>query len=330
MRLPRLALAAVVAFAAFEVGTSVARDGLPGELVRSCLTELRQLSDAEGHSSSHNFDLNKRCPQLAGRLGSTSEAGVIGSMEIDATSIEGLRDLQSFAAGFDREPVSSEEFPLDFDGIDALLADVLIEEKIDDGLWVQFLRWLEQYAKDGESTGLNRFFDWLEELDPPPWLGDVILNSSLVLIVLLALLVVGNEFRLAGVLRRVRRPPKLPALASAPEAAQKSRAMSLEHLRGLPPRQLAAAVLEIVTATFADRGWLSSSTSLTNGELVRQIGERQSVLAGSFNSLVNGIEKIIYGDRLPDDDTRQRLVDSAGELIESARGRTPATSGKSR
>ena len=330
MHLSHLALAAALVFAASEVGASVSRDGLPGDLIHSCLAELRDLSDAAGHSSSQNYDLDERCPQLAKRLASSSDAGVPGFVDIDATSIEGLRDLQSFAAGFDREPASSEKFPLDFDGVDALLAEVLVEETIDDSLWEQFLRWLEQYVKDGESADLNRLIDWLEGLDAPPWLGEVILKSSLVLIVLLAVLVVGNEFRVAGILSRIRRPRKRQASAGAPAAAPKPRETSLEDLRGLPPRQLAARVLEIVTAAFAERGWLSASSSFTNGELARQIGERKRDLARPFTRLVTGIEKIIYGDRLPDEDSRQRLIDSAGELIESARGGTPAVSGRSR
>jgi len=330
MHLSHLALAAALVFAAFEVGASVPRDGLPGDLIHSCLAELRELSDAAGHSSTHNFDLDERCPQLAKRLALSSDAGVPGFVEIDATSIEGLRDLQSFAAGFDREPASSEKFSLDFDGVDALLAEVLVEETIDDSLWEQFLRWLEQYVKDGESANLNRFIDWLEGLDAPPWLGEVILKSSLVLIVLLAVLVVGNEFRVAGVLRRIRRPRKRQASAGAPAAAPKPRETSLEELRGLPPRQLAARALEIVTAAFAERGWLSSSSSFTNGELARQIGERKRDLARPFTRLVTGIEKIIYGDRLPDEGSRQRLIDSAGELIESARRGTSSASGRTR
>jgi len=328
MHLFHLALAAALAFAASEVGASAARDGLPGDLIRSCLSELRALSDAEGHSESHNFDLGKRCPRLAEQLASSLDAGAIGSVEIDATSIEGLRDLQSFAAGFNRQPASAEKFSLDFDGLDALLADVLVEERIDDSLWQRVLRWLEQYVQEGESAGFERILDWLKDLDAPPWLADVILKTSVVLVVLLALMVIGNELRLSGVLRRLRRSRGQQAPAGTPRKAPKSRAKSLYELRGLPPRQLAAAILEIVTATLADRGWLSSGSSLTNGELVRQIGQRQSDLAGSFTSLVNRIENIIYGDRLPNEEARQRLIVSAGELIERARGGSTAVSGR--
>ena len=330
MHLSHLALAAALVLAVSEVGASAPRDSLPGDLIHSCLAELRALSDGAGYPNSHGFDLDERCPKLAKRLVASRDAGAVAFVEVDAMSIEGLRDLQSFAAGFHREPASSESFSLDFDGVDALLADVLVEEAIDDDLWEQFLRWLEEYLKDGESVDLKRFVDWLEDLDAPPWLGEVILKSSLVLIVLLAVVVIGNEFRVAGVLRRIRRPQQRQASAGAPVAARKPRQKSLEELRGLPPRQLAATVLEIVTAAFAERGWLSSGSSFTNGELTRQIGERNADLARPFTRLVTGIEKIIYGDRLPDEDGRQRLIDSAGELIESARVGKSAVPGSAR
>lgn len=325
MHFAHLALAGALAFAACEAGASVARDVLPGDLIASCLTELNELAAAKGHSNSHGFDLDKQCPELAKRLALSLDAGPFGSLGIDSTSIEGLRDLQFFAAGFDRPPASTEKYRLDFDGLDALLADVLIEETIDDSLWEQFLRWLEQYTNDSESPGLERFLDWLEQLEAPPWLADVILKASVVLIVLLALMVIGNELRLAGVLRRIRRPLNVRTDREGMDAAPSSRCVSLGELQSLPARQLAAAVLEIVTTSFADRGWLSASSSLTNGELITQLGQRHSHVAGSFTDLVNGIERVIYGDRLPDDESRQRLVASAHALVELARGGATVT-----
>ena len=327
MRFPPLALvASAFAIAACEAGACTVPDPLPRQLIQSCLTELVAISDSEDHSDSHNFDLNERCPLLAQRLASPTDTAAVACVEIDATSIEGLRDLRSIASGFDKRPVSGADFSPDFDGLGVLLADVLIEESVDDGLWEDFLRWLEGYAKDGESAQLQRFLRWLEELDPPPWLAGLLLKGSLLLFVLLALMVVGNELRLAGVMHRLRRPRKGHSPAGPLEVAPQQRARSLDELRALPARQLAAAILEMVTGTFAERGWLSSSASLTNGELVRQVGQRQLGLAGPFTGLVNMIDKILYGDRLPDDESRQRLLVSAHELIEGARAASTAPS----
>ena len=328
MRLSHLALAAALVFAAFEVNASVVRDDLPRDLISSCLVELRALA-RDGDSDSHRFDLNEHCPELAKRIGLSAALAAMGPVEVDAASIEGLRDLQSFAAGFHRQPSPPENFSPDFVGLDGLLVDVLIEESMDDDLWQGFLRWLEQFARDGESAELKRFLNWLEELDPPPWLADVILKGSVVLILLLALMVIGNELRLAGVMQRIRRPRMLHEPAGTEETAPKPVAKSLDALAHLPPRQLAAAILEIVTGTLAERGWVSASSSLTNGELVRQINQRQTGLSAAFTSLVNGTEKVIYGDRLPDDASRQRLLATARKLIARARGASTVASGGS-
>lgn len=329
MELPRLALAGALVLAACGAGASTVTPGLPGELIQSCLADLRELSDTEGHSEAHNFNLEKRCPRLARRLASTGEFDAAGAFEVEATSIEGLRDLQSFASDYRRGRPAAEVFSPDFDGLDALLADVLIEKDTDEGVWARFLRWLEQYVKDGESPGFKRFLEWLDGLDAPPWLGDVLLKVSIVLIILLALIVIGNEIRLMGLIRPGRRPQGVKISPAVPTQKERRRALTLDELRGLPPRELAAAVLEVVTSAFAARGWLSSSESLTNGELVRQVDQRQSRLAGPFSSLVNGIETIIYGDRLPDDETRRRIFETADELVKRAGGSAATASGAS-
>ena len=87
----RLAFAGALVFAAFEVGAAIPGEGLAALPIQSCLGELHRLSDAEGHSESHNFDLNKRCPDLARQLAASLRDGDAGSIEIDATSIQGLR-----------------------------------------------------------------------------------------------------------------------------------------------------------------------------------------------------------------------------------------------
>lgn len=325
MHFAHLAFAGALAFATCGVGASGTRDVLPAPLIGSCLTDLDELAAANNHPDSHRFDLHKYCPELAKQLALPLEAGTFGPLSTDAASVEALRDLQFFATGFGRQPVPPEKYRFDYHGLDALLAEVLIEETVDDSLWEQFLRWLEQFAKDGESPGLDRFLDWLESLEAPPWFADAILKTSVVLIVLLALMVIGNELRLSGLLRRVRRPSRMTTAAGGMDAPPRARGASLDEIRSLPPRQFAAAVLQIVTATFADRGWLSASSSLTNGELVRQLGQRSRGIAGTFSDLVHGIETVIYGDRLPDDESRQRLTENARELVDLARGGPPVT-----
>jgi hypothetical protein len=326
----RLVFAAALAFAAVEGSAAVAPLDLPETAIERCRMKVQGIAVAEERSVTHPFDLGEHCPELATALAASLHETGAAMVALDATSIEGLQDLSAFAAGVQAAPKAAERFYLDLNRVDALLAEVLVEENAEESLWDRFLRWLEQYAKDGESPRLGGFFDWLEGLDAPPWLADVVIKVSIVLIVLLALIVIGNELRLSGLFRRGR----YARAQSAPQRTQHvpaaARTPALDELPGLPPRELAAGILAIVTATLAERGWLSSSESLTNGELVRQVAERRSVLAASFTSLVLAIEKILYGDRPPDDATRQRLVAAATALVEHARSGSAAASTRPR
>ena len=314
MQLPRLAFAAAFVCAAGGVAASDSSNVFPGDLIEPCLSKLDGSARPQDGSDTRTFNLYKRCPRLAKAL-----AGTIDSRDLESTSVEGLLDLRFFESGSRPRPDSNETFAPDFDGLDALLAEVLVEETVNDSLWDRFLRWLEQFSNNDENAGFNRLLDWLEELDPPPWLGDVILNTSVALILLLALMVIGNELRLSGVLRRYRRAQKLPTPGTDFGAVTRAHEKSIDELRGLPAREMAAAALRIVTDAFVARGWASPSASLTNGELVKEVGQRQRGLSGSFGALVIAIERVIYGDRSASDEERNRLLDSAARLVERAR-----------
>lgn len=320
------AIAAVLTFTAFTVDASTTHGDLPKNQIDACLSRLDELSVAQDRSVTYTFDLNAQCPRLATALGSSFDTGDRGSLSIDAVSIEGLRDLRAFAVGFE-PPASGPTFSPDFDGLDALLSELLVEERIDDSLFDRFVHWLERYVKDGEAPKLERFLSWLESLDAPLWLGELILKSSIVLIVLLALMVVGNELRIAGVLRRIRQPRAREVRGATKESVPKRHRHSFHELPHLPPRRLATAALELVTAAFVERGWLSSSSSLTNGELVEQVALRRGDLAERFSEIVNAMEQVIYGDQLPDEKMRQWLVTSVGELVTLASG-GPRSTGK--
>lgn len=330
MRLPHLVLAGALALAAHGVGAAGVPgdrvEGLPDDQIRACIAEIRDLQASEGHSDAHNFNLANRCPRLARALDATRDFDVVGAMEMDATSIEGLRDLQSFAGGFEPVPARS-GFAPDYAGLDALLDDVFVEREVDDSLWLRFLRWLEGHLKDGESPGLARFVRWLEDLDAPPWLGDVLLKGSIVLVVLLAIIVIGNEIRLARLFRAPRPRRRTDATPRGPEDAPAARILSIEEIRRLAPREQAAAVLALVTSVLAERGWLSPGRSRTNGELVRELRARRQGLAEPFARLVATVDTVLYGDRIPDAVQEGRLVGAADALVRGVAA-DPAAGGR--
>ena len=323
------ALAAVFTFAACAAEAADLPAELPHGRIDACLSRLGELAATEDRPASHAYNIKKHCPELAAGLASSFDTGDRGSLNIDVVSIEGLRDLRTYAAGFESSQATSVVFSPNYESLDALLAEILVEERIDDSLFDRFVHWLESHFRDGESPKLEKFFDWLTDLDAPPWLGELILKTSIVLIVLLALMVVGNELRLAGVMRRIRRPRDRPMRGEKAKPATRVRRLSFEELRDLPPRRMAAAALELVTESFAERGWLSSSASLTNGERVAQIAEGHGELAGRFSDIVRAIEEVVYGDRPPGEEARNWLLESAGDLIARARGSSGRQGSKS-
>jgi len=315
----RLVVAVLIATAAVESGAYVSPADISRADIQSCIATLRGLPGTGDHPELETFDLRRRCPALARELETLLFEESTPGVDTSAISIEGLRDLAAIVDGFRPTTDASNDFNLDFESLDALLDDVLVEKTSEDSYWDRFLRWLEQHLRDQDSPQLGRFLDWLEGVDAPPWLGEFLIKASTVLIVLLALIVVGNELRLSGMPRRRRRQQSKPSRPLADAGTGKARAVTFDALRGLPPRALAAAIVEIVTAAFAERGWLSRSESLTNGELVRQVQENQSAIGPPFAALLGAIETIVYGDRVPDEESRRRLIASTDALLARTR-----------
>ncbi len=83
-------------------------------------------------------------------------------------------------------------------------------------------------------------------------------------------------------------------------------------------------MLALVTSDFAERGWLSAGPGRTNGELVRELRQRRQGLAEPFTRLVNAIDSVLYGDRIPDEAAAGGLVVAADALLEGSRGEAAA------
>ena len=324
MSAARLVVAVLLASAAVEAGASALPADVSRAAIESCSATLRELARGSDNGALEPFDLRTRCPSLARDLDGPSGEETFSGVDTGAISLEGVRDVGAIVDGFRPAAGDRAHIELDFDGLEALLDDVLIEKTTQDSLWDRFLRWLEQHVRDEDSPQLGRLFDWLDDLDPPPWLGDVLVKTSTVLIILLALIVVGNELRLSGLPRRRRRERSRESASAAADGTAGSRALGFDELRGLPARALAAAIVEMVTAVFAERGWLSRDRSLTNGELLREVQARASAIVQPFSALLGSVESIVYGDRPADEQARRRLIASAETLLEQSR-RLPAS-----
>jgi hypothetical protein len=310
-----LALAGAVLLAACgELGAAEPPARVPERLFRHCLETL-EAADKEDQS----HDLRWHCPDLAARLTPLVARGDLGAFRIEEAGIRGLRDVQAFEGTYAEQLSLPEGVALDHAGLDELLSDVLIDNREEDSWWDRFVRWMQEHLRDSDTGDYRWLADWLDNLKLPDWVGELLLKGSIVLIVLLAILVVGNELRVAGVFRRSWRKRRPDTVDSGEVRAEALRPRSLQELGGLPPKQLAAAALAVVVDALAERDWVTADSSFTNGELVGQLSRRHAVLTEPFARLVRGVERIVYGDRAPESTERSELLGNADAILTQAR-----------
>ncbi|MDX1434112.1 MAG: DUF4129 domain-containing protein [Gammaproteobacteria bacterium] len=276
--------------------------------LRACLASL----DASGEES---IDLASRCPHAARHVASASHAGLVEGLSGETVGREALRDLIALSESFAAPAHASAAAGLDFAGLDALLDEVLIEEDTDVGWWERFLQWLKSKLPEDSGADYDWIVDWLEDLDVPEWLTDLIYHGSVVALIVLALFVVANEVRASGILRRRWRRGRATRAATQEAAAQVA-PRGLDELAGLAPRARAAAVLALVVRHLAERGWIAERASLTTGELEREVARTRRALASPFHQLVAVVESVVYGDRDPDPATERALLVNARALLE--------------
>ncbi len=270
-------------------------------------------SEAFGPGETHlYFEVAKLCPELHALLQSTPALRELGGIRDDTASLRQLTDLRVMLADFARDDPATSAF--DYEGLDALLEEILqSKEPQQPGFWDRALRrvleWLDARVADG----------WLEKLSLPEAWSERLTNGALLLIILLAVVLVGNELRVAQVWRLLR--PR-----SGPEAvgsAASVRTPSIDGLDALPPRRQIALLLEWVIWRLAQHGVVPLDGSYTNRELLLLLDGR---LRERFAEFIDSAEGVLYGDRALPSDEVQRLKDLALNMgPREASGPNPAS-----
>ena len=301
--------------AACQVGAESVRGTFLGTdatvALRACLATL----EASGRET---LDTATDCTEVARHVRLATEQGLVEGIQGNSRDVDSLRDLVAISESFERSSAAGAAMSLDFAGLDALLDEVLIEEDSENGWWDRFLQWLKGKLPEDSGADFGWLVEWLEDIDVPAWVGDVVYHVSVVTIVVLALFLVASEVRASGILKR-RRRSHVAALPAEGGVDSESGPRSFEELAGLAPRQRAAAALALVVRHLAERGWVSARPSLTTGELERELVSHRRALAARFHRLVNAVEIIVYGDRDPDDATERALLADARSIVEDAR-----------
>ena len=179
-----------------------------------------------------------------------------------------------------------------------VLAELHLKPAAADGWWKRFRRWLRHWFTDEEGTFPPWLEEWLKSLSLPSWLGDVVFKVTLLTILVLAAIILFNEFR------AVRWRGWAPRRAgSTVEVARGVRNVprTLADVRVLPLRDQPGALLQYVIAQLVHVGRLPDRRDETNRKLVFRLRTHTPIVAASFGELVNDAERSIYGAYRLDD-----------------------------
>ena len=284
------------------LGTPVARaaadaDARVDEIGRRldrCLNTLN--AAAEPVPPYRRLILEEVCPGLAQSVAALPAAGSLSQPLDLQTTPDQLRDLRALLGSFRSPPAGVERF--DLATLPDLLARTLqVEPTPPVSWWQRFKDWLAQKLRGSGESDFRWLTQFLNSLDPPKWLADLILRASVAVILLLALAVVVNELRTANLSSwlqrrsRMQRASRVSAVAAAPRLAWKD-------VTGLPPGRQPAALLRLVLQELVERGLLPDDQSLTNREMLARLGAAARAHAASFAELAAAADEVLFGNRL--------------------------------
>jgi hypothetical protein len=218
-----------------------------------------------------------RCPDLAQRLQASSWAAWLpkdwqaSSSDLSAGSLKELRELvaRELATRTTRRAPSLAPLTV-------ILAELGPMEDHNRGLWARFTRWLREALERGDPSPAR---DWLEV--PPSGLSqaviDLICYACLAAVVVMAMVIILNELREAGVFaarRTARKARHRPELNVRPDWAAIQKA---------PARDRPRLLLELIAIRLMELNRLPPAAGFTVHELLRKArlveAEDQALLA---------------------------------------------------
>jgi hypothetical protein len=284
----------------------------PVAAIDACVRQLdRELDVGYARVAQH-------CPDLAASLSGSSIAPWLPrdwnktGNNLSADSLTELRTLLSRPA-----PAETVRAPR-VAGLAAVLATLRVSEPPHGGWWARFKDWLRELVsprrQDPDSGWLRRLFGSIDlsqsALHAMSWL-------ALAAVIVLAIGIVANELRVAGLLGRAR-PRRVPG-APAPGADAQT-PLASAHSQDQPRR-----LLDLIIARLNEQQRLPPARALTLQELVRAARLPQPVDRERLGSLAAICEALRFAaSEVPAPRLAAAVTDGTELLSELQRQRPPA------
>jgi hypothetical protein len=229
-----------------------------------------------------------RCPDLPGALSQSSVAPWLPAdwnRPDNQLSAAGLAELRTLLT---RPPIKAQRRAPRVDTVAALLATFVQSERTNSSWWDRFRQWLRRIL----ATRPTQDESWLQRLLVKVFTSnaaDTIAWTSLALVVALALGIIFNELRLAGVIGRGgrgRRTERTPTAA----------ATGLEQIARATPAEQARMLLEFIARRLAEQQRLPPARALTTRELTQRARLPEAERA-SLAELASVCERVRFSGR---------------------------------
>lgn len=259
-------------------------------------------------------ELEFYCPGTLSKIRRSHIAPLLTSEYDSVSSVDDLKDIRHFLH-VTRKPLRNLR-QLDYAGLDTLLENTFRKEAPPpQSLWDQFMTWLKQFFPEQQEEDYSWLTDFLNSIEVPDWVLELIFDGSMVLVVVLALAVLVNEWRYyrQGGTRRRKRALKTPA---KPEDHDYGATLSFDNICSLPLASRLPALLNKVIASLIKAGDLPTQRSFTNRELLRTLYKGRHQYSEYFAQLATASESVVYGNIAPTEGGVAGLIDGARQLLE--------------
>jgi hypothetical protein len=232
-----------------------------------------------------------RCPDLPGGL---SQSPVAAWLPTDwnrpdnQLSAAGLAELRVLLT---QPPIRAQRRAPRVDTVAALLATFVQSERTNSSWWDRFRQWLRGILATQPAPDES----WLQRLLVKVFTSnaaDTIVWTSLALVVALALGIIFNELRLAGLIGRGERGGRRRQAERSPTAA----AAGLEQIARATPAEQARMLLEFIARRLAEQQRLPPARALTTRELTQRARLPEAERA-SLAELASVCERVRFSGR---------------------------------
>lgn len=302
------------------VGVVASGPASPDDTLNAAIGKCRESADPEldiGYAR-----IAARCPQLVHMLESSEWRAWLPSAWREAGNDLSVGGLEELAVLVEREQARRHAGRRPGTGtLREIITGLDTARAEKAGFWGRFRRWLEDTFMQPaeEDSG-----DWLERLlgrEPlSARIVAAITYAALVLVVALALLIVVNELRAAGVFRRRARAKSQPLPADEPPRSS----LTMREIDRAPQAERPALLLRLVIERLGHTGRLPAAAGLTVGELEARAALSDPQDRARLGELARAAEHARFAASPAPPAAVERALESGRALLGSIRARSIA------